>query len=182
MNWFRRRQEGSHRPLVSGILVTTRRDRHPFAELAVESFLSQDWPHLQLVVFNGTQVPLKRHKRVRELSLRPMSVPQMRNIARHNADGMYCALLHDDTWYHRTFLPVMMQNIGSESLHLLRYKQVCSVKERRAHLIEDDRLFCPVWRRTHPAQFAEDDAQFVSQFYNVQRIEAPSELAIRFVS
>lgn len=182
MRWFRRQQAGDNRPLVSGILVTTRRDRHPFAELAVESFLAQDWPHLQVVVYNGTQVPLKRNKRVRELNLRAMTTAQMRNIAVHNADGMYCALLGDDTWYGRAFVSAMMHKIGKESLHLLRYKQVYSVGAGRVHLVDDDRVFCPVWRRTFPAQFGADDQAFTSQFYNVQRIDAASELVIRFAS
>lgn len=182
MGWFRKKTPQGNVPYVTGLLVTSRRDRHWFAQAAIDSFLAQRWPHIQVVVYNATKVPFKRNSRVRELTLRAMPVEDMRNIALNNADGQYCALLFDDCHYDPGYLKTMMEGIVTEKLHLLKYKEAHSISSGNTHLLDDDRVFCPVWRRTHPARFGPELSQFTERFYNIQRIEASATMVTRFVS
>jgi len=162
-------------------MATTRRDRHPFAQMAVDSFLAQQWPHLQVVVYNGTSVPFKRNRRVRDIQLRAMAQHDMLNLALHNSDGKYCVLLYDDCAYEPEFVQALMRDISADKLHLLQFKEAYSLTDKVTRLVDDDRMFCPAWRRLHPVRFTSDPADFTSKFYNLKRVEARAGLVTRFV-
>lgn len=164
-------------------MVVVRPDRLGFAKVAALRFLRQEWPHLHLVVFNATGRSLKfpRMRRFTEIALRAMDEHEMLNLCLHNADGQYCTLLRDDTFYGPHYVSSMMEHAQAETLVLLRRKIRFSVKSGQGELVDDDRIFCPLFARNHPARFVPDGpTAFADQFMIVKRAEGPINSVVRF--
>ena len=168
-------------PVVSGLLAASRTDRLPYARIAALGFLKQDWPHLHLVVFNGTKEKfLPRQRQVTEMRLRPMTRAEMLTICLHNANGEYVTVLSDDTWYGPKYVTSLMKERHPEALVLLRRKMCYSVSAKEGFLVDDDSIFCPLFNRSYPVKF-EVGQIFSSQFRRIRHAEGPLNSVVKFV-
>lgn len=89
-------------PLVSCLMPTG--DRRPFVPLAVERFLDQDHPALELVILDDGDEPVDdlvpRDPRIRYVRLRTrVSLGAKRNLACEMARGDVLCHWDDDDWY-----------------------------------------------------------------------------------
>ena len=87
----------SDAPLISCIMPT--RNRPQFLQQAIASFLSQDYPHKELIIVDCSDKPTVRaeYPGVRSVSItEPLSVGMMRNIACSLAQGNVICHWDDD--------------------------------------------------------------------------------------
>jgi len=144
------------------------------------SFMAQDWPCLEAVVFNTTDRKLNPPRGIREIRLRAMPQAQMLGLCRHNADGQYCVVLEDDTWYGQGLVTTLMEHAEQDALVLLRRKVRYSVQEQRGYLVEDDSIVCPLFPRVHPAPYGPKLSEMAAQFQYVRHADGPVDLMVKF--
>ena len=58
-------------PVISGLMLTSIAERHEIAVQAVDDFLSQDWPHKELIIVNTTGVAFPKHEHVYDVEFAP---------------------------------------------------------------------------------------------------------------
>jgi hypothetical protein len=163
-------------------MTVVRPDRLAYAKLAAIRYFRQDWPQKHLVIFNATgeRVGVPHKQWLLEIMLRPMPWHQMIALCRHNANGQYCTVLYDDTWYGDHYLSTLMECADQETLVLLKRKLRYSVTEQKGYIVDDDRIACPLFPRLHPAQLGAHFSDFATQFHQVCHADGPLDCAVKF--
>lgn len=89
---------GEALPLVSCVLVVGQRERARFARVAVNQFVAQTYPNKQLVVVNGSGMPVTNvpHAEILELAVPSGPIGRLRNIGVEAAEGDYLRPFWDD--------------------------------------------------------------------------------------
>lgn len=89
-------------PKVTGVLVFGDPARLKLAQRAVNVFLRQIYPNLQLVIVNATRQPVTNslHPAVVEITAPQATIGTLRNIGVDKASGDWILMWDDDDWSH----------------------------------------------------------------------------------
>jgi len=120
-------------------MVHTRNQQADAARSAIASLLKQDWPHLEVVVYNATSHPLFRLSvgRVLEIHLRPDHPALMLEIAANNCNGEWCLLACPDCWYYPSYAAEHMTMAKKPRLTLAETKYVYGLRDQKLILTSD---------------------------------------------
>lgn len=167
------------KPLVSALMVHTRSQQAGVARDAIKSLLQQDWPHLEVVVYNATSRPLYRWEvsRVTELNLRPDHHATMLSIALNNCDGEWCAITCPDCWYYPTYISAHMQNAQKRRLSVADLKYAYGLRCNGLVVTSDPKIPSSVFYRFHRVKLHKP---LEPQFEETVRVAHSQPLFVKF--
>lgn len=170
-----------YRPLVSGLLIVDQVSRLDLAKAVQRAFFAQNWPHLQLTVFNTTGKSLKTWFKpaIKEIALAVRDEAGMLDILRENAPGEWCLLLNDDTWYAPDLVEGLLQAAGETSAAVTLNATAYSVSSGQQQLIHGERAGVYAFKRLTPVDFR---AGGYAQFPHLAKYDNPADAVVKFAA
>lgn len=164
-------------------MIFDRPQHYDAARASVDCFLSQYWPHKELIVFNATSTPLHqwwpRRKNYTEFSLRRQRPPWMLNLCLDNSNGEWCAHWQPDFWYDPAYLSALMERRNRQNLVRLSHRQVFSLKNKNRVIAENDDSMCWSFYRHAPVDFSQP---LSPQFAEVAVVESMAHLVCQYAN
>lgn len=170
-------------PLVSGLMAIDRPALLEVAREAQRCFFAQDWPCLELVVFNATgqRLNLLPSRRVREIRLNPRSRAGMLAIMTENAAGEWCVTWDPDCWYAPGTVSRHMHEREVTSAALFRQVTCYSLTDRKAFIVSDARVVHGSFFRMARLDFGKE-VPFYKQTPRLRMIENTADQVVKFVN
>lgn len=171
-------------PYISAYMVVQSASEKADAIRAAHCFYDQTWPVKQLVIVNGTQVPMAlRDKRVKEVLLRSTRLGDLKNAALMATDGEWCFPWSPNGWYAPDYLKFMMASADPRVPLVIQnpYVENGEILETTPDRVAFFNFFKP--QLSLPAYDASgSDTVFLSKFIAAQRISQVSVMAKHLVS
>lgn len=172
-------------PLISVLMLVTRRALVDMAAEAVRCFCEQSWSSKELCILNttGSRVVCKPHgSSVKEILLRASSEHVGLAILRDNANGEWCTVWEPDCWYREDVISTHMAHRSQRASVLLRNAFCYETDRGRCVTISDNRvtnasfyrtappavpdLSIPLWRQTPTLKVVNNDPAMLVKFVN----------------
>lgn len=178
------RENWAEQPLVTAVLIFTCGDHLHSARASVKSFLAQDWPHKELLVYNATQHSLRPawwqgSARVREIKLRRQSEAWMLQLCFDNAQGEWCLIWLADCYYATNYIRYHMQHRDRLQLVQLRRKTAYILSTRQQATIINDTI--PSWS-CYCRRALDFSKNLPEQFAGTRILDNPAGLLTKFVN
>lgn len=128
-------------PSITGLMITIIPERHAFAQQAAKDFLSQEWPHKNLVVVNTTGLPLFKHSGITEINA-VASSPALWEFGLSQCNGEWVADWQDDCRYFPRYLHALSRLRNKDKrVSLLSYRGICLNDATEVNVDNDGQSF-----------------------------------------